>query len=50
MLSSLYGHTTNNVLSETMAWKLLLRGSGFQFVSMKNEYTIEKSSTMVGWE
>ena len=31
MLSSLYGHTTNNVLSATMAWKLLSCSSRFQF-------------------
>ena len=31
MLSSLYGHTANNVLSSTMAAKLLLDESRFQF-------------------
>ena len=31
MLSSLYGHTSNNVLSDTMARKLLSHGSRFTF-------------------
>ena len=31
MLSSLYGHTTNNVLSATMAWTLLSHSSRFKF-------------------
>ena len=31
MLSSLYGHTSSNVLSATMAKKLLSHGSRFQF-------------------
>ena len=31
MLSSLYSHTTNNVLSATMSWKLLECGKIFQF-------------------
>ena len=31
MLSSPYGHTTNNVLNETMSWKLFERSIRFRF-------------------
>ena len=31
MLSALYAHTASNVLSSTMAWKILYQGSTFKF-------------------
>ena len=31
MLSAVYAHTANNVLSSTMAWKILYQGSRFKF-------------------
>ena len=31
MLSALYAHTAHNVLSSTMAWKILYQGSRFKF-------------------
>ena len=46
MLSSLYSHTTNNVLSATMSWKLLERGKRFQF---SHEYVAIPLTHLLQW-
>ena len=46
MLSSLYSHTTNNVLSATMSWKLLECGKIFQF---SHEYVAIPLTHFLQW-
>ena len=46
MLSSLYSHTTNNVLRATMSWKLLERGKRFQF---SHEYVAIPFTHLLQW-
>ena len=46
MLSSLYSHTTNNVLRATMSWKLLECGKIFQF---SHEYVAIPLTHFLQW-